>query len=114
MRPPCGCSCCVVVTGEAAADNSQGVGARINALRWGPVDTPLRQQLRRKDPERRARTLVHIRVGRFAELGESANAVLSVPSDESSFVVDGGIFGAYVSPLSKGGQQLLQHGRTYD
>ena len=80
-------------------------GVRVNALCPGPVNTPLLQELFAKDPERAARRLVHIPVGRFAEPLEMANAVLFLASDESSFItasqflVDGGISGAYVTPL---------------
>jgi NAD(P)-dependent dehydrogenase (short-subunit alcohol dehydrogenase family) len=79
-------------------------GIRINALCPGPVDTPLLRELFAKDPERAARRLVHIPMGRFAEATEIANAVVFLASDESSFVtaatflVDGGISGAYVTP----------------
>ena len=80
-------------------------GIRVNALCPGPVDTPLLRELFAKDPERAARRLVHIPMGRFADAAEIANAVLFLASDESSFVtastflVDGGISGAYVTPL---------------
>ena len=80
-------------------------GIRVNALCPGPVDTPLLRELFAKDPERAARRLVHIPVGRFADPTEIANAVLFLASDESSFVtastflVDGGISAAYVTPL---------------
>ena len=80
-------------------------GIRVNALCPGPVNTPLLQELFAKDPERAARRLVHIPTGRFAEPDEIANAVLFLASDESSFItasqflVDGGISGAYVTPL---------------
>jgi NAD(P)-dependent dehydrogenase (short-subunit alcohol dehydrogenase family) len=80
-------------------------GIRVNALCPGPVDTPLLRELFSKDPERAARRLVHIPMGRFADATEIANAVLFLASDESSFVtastflVDGGISGAYVTPL---------------
>jgi len=80
-------------------------GIRVNALCPGPVDTPLLRELFAKDPERAARRLVHIPMGRFAEAAEIANAVLFLASDESSFItastflVDGGISGAYVTPL---------------
>jgi len=80
-------------------------GVRVNALCPGPVNTPLLQELFAGDPERAARRLVHIPVGRFAEPDEIANAVLFLASDESSFItaaqfmVDGGIAGAYVTPL---------------
>jgi NAD(P)-dependent dehydrogenase (short-subunit alcohol dehydrogenase family) len=80
-------------------------GIRVNALCPGPVDTPLLRELFASDPERAARRLVHIPMGRFADAVEIANAVLFLASDESSFVtasqflVDGGISGAYVTPL---------------
>src|SRR6478752_1029447 len=80
-------------------------GIRVNALCPGPVNTPLLQELFAKDPERAARRLVHVPVGRFAEPAELAAAVLFLASDESSFItasqflVDGGISGAYVTPL---------------
>ncbi|MDQ1484519.1 MAG: hypothetical protein QOJ62_212 [Actinomycetota bacterium] len=78
---------------------------RVNALCPGPVNTPLLQQLFAKDPERAARRLVHIPVGRFAEASEIAAAVAFLASDDSSFItaseflVDGGISGAYVTPV---------------
>ncbi|MGA2123851.1 MAG: 3-oxoacyl-ACP reductase [Acidimicrobiales bacterium] len=81
-------------------------GIRVNALCPGPVNTPLLQELFAKDPERAARRLVHIPAGRFAEPEEIASAVLFLASDDSTFVnastflVDGGIAGAYVTPLS--------------
>ncbi|MER7700520.1 3-oxoacyl-ACP reductase [Streptomyces sp. NPDC096095] len=80
-------------------------GIRVNALCPGPVNTPLLQELFAKDPERAARRLVHIPVGRFAEPAEIAAAVAFLASDDSSFVnaadflVDGGIAGAYVTPV---------------
>ena len=80
-------------------------GIRVNALCPGPVNTPLLQELFAKDAERAARRLVHIPMGRFGEPEEMANAVLFLASDESSFItastflVDGGISGAYVTPL---------------
>jgi NAD(P)-dependent dehydrogenase (short-subunit alcohol dehydrogenase family) len=79
-------------------------GVRVNALCPGPVDTPLLQELFAKDPERAARRLVHIPMGRFGTAEEIANGVLFLASDESSFMtaatflVDGGLSGAYVTP----------------
>src|SRR6476469_6847099 len=78
---------------------------RVNALCPGPVDTPLLQELFAKDPERAARRLVHVPIGRFARAEEIANGALFLASDESSFVtastflVDGGLSGAYTTPL---------------
>jgi NAD(P)-dependent dehydrogenase (short-subunit alcohol dehydrogenase family) len=80
-------------------------GIRVNALCPGPVNTPLLQELFAKDAERAARRLVHVPMGRFGEPQEMANAVLFLASDESSFItattflVDGGIHAAYVTPL---------------
>jgi len=80
-------------------------GIRVNALCPGPVNTPLLQELFAKDEERAQRRLVHIPKGRFAEPEELAAAVAFLASDDSSFItgstflVDGGISAAYVTPL---------------
>jgi NAD(P)-dependent dehydrogenase (short-subunit alcohol dehydrogenase family) len=80
-------------------------GVRVNALCPGPVDTPLLQQLYANDPEQAARRLVHVPIGRFARADEIANAALFLASDESSYVTatafmaDGGITGAYTTPI---------------
>jgi NAD(P)-dependent dehydrogenase (short-subunit alcohol dehydrogenase family) len=80
-------------------------GIRVNALCPGPVNTPLLRELFAKDPERAARRLVHVPMGRFAEPEEIASAVAFLASDDSSFItascfmVDGGISAAYVTPL---------------
>jgi NAD(P)-dependent dehydrogenase (short-subunit alcohol dehydrogenase family) len=79
-------------------------GVRVNALCPGPVNTPLLQDLFAKDPEKAERRLVHLPMGRFAEATEIANGALFLASDESSYVtastflVDGGLSGAYVTP----------------
>jgi NAD(P)-dependent dehydrogenase (short-subunit alcohol dehydrogenase family) len=80
-------------------------GVRVNALCPGPVDTPLLRELFAKDPEKADRRLVHVPMGRFARAEEIAAGALFLASDESSFVtastflVDGGISGAYVTPV---------------
>jgi NAD(P)-dependent dehydrogenase (short-subunit alcohol dehydrogenase family) len=80
-------------------------GVRVNALCPGPVDTPLLRELFAKDPERAARRLVHVPMGRFAKPEEIAAAAAFLASDDASFItastflVDGGIHGAYVTPL---------------
>jgi NAD(P)-dependent dehydrogenase (short-subunit alcohol dehydrogenase family) len=79
-------------------------GVRVNALCPGPVNTPLLQELYAKDPEQAARRIVHLPMGRFAEAREIAKGVLFLASDDSSYVtastflVDGGLSGAYVTP----------------
>jgi NAD(P)-dependent dehydrogenase (short-subunit alcohol dehydrogenase family) len=80
-------------------------GVRVNALCPGPVDTPLLKELFATDPEKAARRLVHVPIGRFAHAEEIANGALFLASDESSFVtastflIDGGISAAYTTPL---------------
>jgi NAD(P)-dependent dehydrogenase (short-subunit alcohol dehydrogenase family) len=79
-------------------------GVRVNALCPGPVSTPLLTELFAKDPEKAARRLVHLPIGRFAEVEEIAQAALFLATDESSyitastFLVDGGLAGAYLTP----------------
>ena len=80
-------------------------GIRVNALCPGPVNTPLLQELFAKDPERAARRMVHVPMGRFGEPEEIAAAAAFLASDDASFItastflVDGGIHAAYTTPL---------------
>ncbi len=79
-------------------------GIRVNALCPGPVNTPLLREVFAKDPERAAKRLVHIPMGRFGEAEEIAKAALFLASEDSTyvtastFVVDGGLSSAYVTP----------------
>jgi NAD(P)-dependent dehydrogenase (short-subunit alcohol dehydrogenase family) len=79
-------------------------GVRVNALCPGPVNTPLLKELFAKDPERAAKRLVHVPMGRFGEPEEIAAAALFLAGDESSFVTassflaDGGLSSAYITP----------------
>jgi NAD(P)-dependent dehydrogenase (short-subunit alcohol dehydrogenase family) len=79
-------------------------GVRVNALCPGPVNTPLLEELFATDQKETARRTVHLPMGRFAEAREIAQGALFLASDESSYVtastflVDGGIAGAYVTP----------------
>ena len=80
-------------------------GVRVNALCPGPVDTPLLQELFAKDPEKAERRLVHVPMGRFAEARGDRQGRAVPRQDDSSFVtastflVDGGLSGAYVTPV---------------
>jgi NAD(P)-dependent dehydrogenase (short-subunit alcohol dehydrogenase family) len=81
-----------------------GRGVRVNALCPGPVKTPLLEELFAADPERAAKRLVHIPMGRFGEAEEIASAALFLAGEDSSFitastfVVDGGLSSAYLTP----------------
>jgi NAD(P)-dependent dehydrogenase (short-subunit alcohol dehydrogenase family) len=80
-------------------------GVRVNALCPGPIDTPLLRELFAKDPEKAARRLVHVPMGRFGRAEEIAKGALFLASDDSSYVtastfmIDGGLTGAYTTPL---------------
>jgi NAD(P)-dependent dehydrogenase (short-subunit alcohol dehydrogenase family) len=80
-------------------------GVRVNALCPGPVNTPLLQELFAQDAVSAQRRLVHVPMGRFGEPEEMAAAVAFLASDDSSFMtattflVDGGISAAYVTPM---------------
>jgi NAD(P)-dependent dehydrogenase (short-subunit alcohol dehydrogenase family) len=80
-------------------------GVRVNSLCPGPIDTPMLRELYAADPAQAARRLVHVPMGRFGLAEEIASAALFLASDESSFItassllVDGGISGAYTTPL---------------
>jgi NAD(P)-dependent dehydrogenase (short-subunit alcohol dehydrogenase family) len=79
-------------------------GVRVNALCPGPVETPLLMRLLGETPGALERRLVHIPMGRLAQAKEIAYGALFLASDESSyvtgatFVVDGGLTAAYVTP----------------
>jgi NAD(P)-dependent dehydrogenase (short-subunit alcohol dehydrogenase family) len=79
-------------------------GIRVNALCPGPVNTPLLQELYANDPEKAARRFEHLPPGRFADVSEMSRAVLFLASDDSTYVnastflVDGGLAGAYLTP----------------
>jgi len=79
-------------------------GVRVNALCPGPVETPLLLRIWSETPGAAERRLVHVPMGRMAKPREIVNAALFLASDESSyvnaatFVVDGGLTAAYVTP----------------
>jgi NAD(P)-dependent dehydrogenase (short-subunit alcohol dehydrogenase family) len=92
----------LAMTREIAVEYARQ-GIRANALCPGPVNTPLLAEFL-ADPDVRARRMVHIPMGRLAEASEIARAALFLASPDSSYVngatfmVDGGISGAYVTP----------------
>lgn len=92
----------LAMTREIAVEYARQ-GIRANALCPGPVNTPLLAEFLAA-PAARARRFVHIPMGRLAEAAEIANAALFLASDEASYVTgttflaDGGISGAYVTP----------------
>jgi NAD(P)-dependent dehydrogenase (short-subunit alcohol dehydrogenase family) len=79
-------------------------GIRVNALCPGPVETPLLLNIFGDDPAALARRRVHWPTGRLAKPREVVNGALFLASDESSYVtgstflVDGGLTAAYVTP----------------
>lgn len=92
----------LAMTREIAVEYARR-GIRANALCPGPVNTPLLEELL-ADPAARERRMVHVPMGRLAEASEIARAALFLASDDStyvngtSFLVDGGITAAYVTP----------------
>src|SRR6267143_505832 len=88
----------------AATSQIARQGVRVNALCPGPVETPLLMRLFSETPGAYERRRIHLPMGRLAKAREIANAALFLASDESSYVngatflVDGGITAAYVTP----------------
>jgi NAD(P)-dependent dehydrogenase (short-subunit alcohol dehydrogenase family) len=80
-------------------------GIRVNALCPGPVETPLLLNIFGDDPAALERRRIHWPTGRLAKPREIVNGALFLASDESSYVngstflVDGGLTSAYVTPL---------------
>ncbi|KAF2074145.1 hypothetical protein CYY_004548 [Polysphondylium violaceum] len=79
---------------------------RVNALCPGPLRTELLDKFL-DTPEKRNRRLVHLPMGRFGQADEVAKGALFLASDDSSYVtgstflVDGGLTAAYVTPIDK-------------
>ena len=79
-------------------------GIRVNALCPGPVETPLLLNIFGDDPAALERRRIHWPTGRLAKPREIVNGALFLASDDSSYVngatflVDGGLTAAYVTP----------------
>ena len=79
-------------------------GIRVNSLCPGPVETPLLLRIFGDDPAALERRRIHWPMGRLAKPREVVNGALFLASDESSYVngtsflVDGGLTAAYVTP----------------
>ncbi len=79
-------------------------GVRVNALCPGPVETPLLLRIFGDDPAAYERRRIHLPMGRLAKPREIANGALFLASDDASYVtgatflVDGGLTAAYVTP----------------
>ncbi|TML87310.1 MAG: glucose 1-dehydrogenase [Actinobacteria bacterium] len=77
---------------------------RVNALCPGPVETPLLLNIFGGDPAALERRRIHWPMGRLAKPREIVMGALFLASDESSYVngstflVDGGLTAAYVTP----------------
>jgi len=77
---------------------------RVNSLCPGPVETPLLLRIFGDDPAALERRRIHWPTGRLAKPREIVNGALFLASDESSYVngstflVDGGLTAAYVTP----------------
>jgi NAD(P)-dependent dehydrogenase (short-subunit alcohol dehydrogenase family) len=91
------------MTRELAVEFARS-GVRVNALCPGPVETPLLMRLFADDQAAFERRRVHLPMGRLAKPREVAQGALFLANDESSYVtgatflVDGGITAAYVTP----------------
>jgi NAD(P)-dependent dehydrogenase (short-subunit alcohol dehydrogenase family) len=77
---------------------------RVNALCPGPVETPLLLSIFGDDPAALERRRAHWPTGRLAKPREVVNGALFLASDDASYVtgstflVDGGLTAAYVTP----------------
>lgn len=79
-------------------------GVRVNAVLFGPVETPDQRAVFDRNPGALEKRLVHWPMGRFGTLGEAAGTIAFLASDDSGFItaaalpLDGGITEAFTVP----------------
>jgi NAD(P)-dependent dehydrogenase (short-subunit alcohol dehydrogenase family) len=79
-------------------------GVRVNAVLFGPIDTPAQRTVFERNPGALDKRLVHWPMGRFGTLEEAAATIAFLASDDSGFItaaalpLDGGITKAFTVP----------------
>lgn len=77
---------------------------RVNAVLFGPIQTPDQQAVFDRNPGALAKRMVHWPMGRFGTLEEGTAAIAFLASDDSGFItaaalpLDGGITEAFTVP----------------
>jgi NAD(P)-dependent dehydrogenase (short-subunit alcohol dehydrogenase family) len=79
-------------------------GVRVNAVLFGPIETPEQREILERDPSVLQKRLVHWPMGRFGTLKEAAGTIAFLASEDSGFItgaaipLDGGITEAFTVP----------------
>jgi NAD(P)-dependent dehydrogenase (short-subunit alcohol dehydrogenase family) len=79
-------------------------GVRVNAVLFGPIDTPTQRAVFDRNPGALEKRLVHWPMGRFGTLEEAAGTIAFLASDDSGYItaaalsLDGGITRAFTVP----------------
>lgn len=81
-------------------------GVRVNAVLFGPIETPAQRAVFERNPGALEKRLVHWPMGRFGTLDEAAGTIAFLASDDAGFItaaalpLDGGITQAFTVPES--------------
>ncbi|MFB7718518.1 SDR family oxidoreductase [Nocardia sp. NPDC056100] len=81
-------------------------GVRVNAVLFGPIETPAQREILQRNPSVLEKRLVHWPMGRFGTLDEAAGTIAFLASDDAGFItgaaipLDGGITEAFTVPES--------------